>query len=286
MTGFVGWSANGVPYARLGGSGPPLVVITGSELEHRPPTRTTRLGFRLGLPRLTRDFAVYLTSRRPDMPAGYSARDMSEDVAALVRSEIGDGPVHVMGMSSGGSSAMHLAVDHPDLVDRLVLAMTAHRLAEHGREVAGIWRDLALAGDWPALYARMGVDVAEGAVPDAVVRIVMRLAGKSLLGTPCSGADFATVLDSDVHLDVAGSLGRIAAPTLVVGGENDPFYGADNITGTARLIPGAPLCLLRGGGHAVVKQRPRAFETAVLEFLREGSATGARRSDGAAGATR
>lgn len=266
MAIFSGFSSNGIPYARLSDKGPALVVFTGSELEHKPPSRMAEQGFYMGLKRLTRSYSIYLLSRRPDMPRGYSARDMSDDFAGLVGSEIGH-PVHIMGMSSGGSSAMHFAVDHADLVDRLVLAMTAHRLNDHGREVAALWRDLALSADWPALYQRMGVDVAEGSTPEWVTRFMMRLFGKILLGTPRSGSDFATVLDSDINLDVADRLPRIHCPTLVIGGENDPFYGADNIRETARLIPGAELVLLPKGGHAVVKQQTRAFEEAILQFL-------------------
>ena len=158
-------------------------------------------------------------------------------------------------------------VDHPDLVDKLVLAMTGYRLNEHGREVAAIWRDLALAEDWSALYQRMGVDVAEGATPEWVTRLMMRLFGKMLLGTPKSGYDFAIVLDSDINLDVVEKLPRIRQPTLVIGGENDPFYGADNLRATARLIPHAELCLFENGGHAVVKTQTRIFEDAILRFL-------------------
>ncbi len=172
-----------------------------------------------------------------------------------------------MGMSSGGSSAMHLAVDHPDLVNKLVLAMTGYQLNENGKEVASIWRDLALAEDWPALYARMGVDVAEGATPEWVTQLMMRFFGRALLGQPKSGSDFAIVLDSDINLDVVHKLSSITQPTLVIGGENDPFYGAENIRETARLIPHAELCLLKNGGHAVVKSQTRAFEDAILKFL-------------------
>jgi hypothetical protein len=39
------------------------------------------------------------------------------------------------------------------------------------------------------------------------------------------------------------------------------------ITGTARLIPGAELCLIEKGGHAVVKTQTRAFEDRILKFL-------------------
>jgi pimeloyl-ACP methyl ester carboxylesterase len=266
MAIFSGFSSTGIPYAKLSDKGPALVVFTGSELEHKPPSRMAQQGFTVGLKRLTRAYSIYLLSRRPDMPKGCTARDMSDDFAELVRAEIGT-PVHILGMSSGGSSAMHFAVDHADLVERLVLAMTAQRLNDHGREVAGLWRDLALSGDWPALYQRMGLDVAEGGTPEWVTRLLMRLFGKLLLGTPKSGSDFAIVLDSDIHLDVADKLPLIRKPTLVIGGADDPFYGADNIRETARLIPGAELVLIPGGGHAVVKRKTKVFESAILQFL-------------------
>ena len=263
---FTGFSSNGIPYARISDSGPALVVFTGSELEHKPPSWTAQQGFLVGLKRLTKNFTIYLMSRRPNMPKGYTAQDMSNDFAEMVRAEIG-GPVHIMGMSSGGSSAMHFAVDHADLVDKLVLAMTGYQLNENGREVAAIWRDLALAGNWSALYQRMGVDVAEGSTPEWVTRLMMRLFGKALLGTPKSGSDFAIVLDSDIDLDVVNKLPLIHQPTLVIGGETDPFYGAENIRETARLIPNAELCLLKNGGHAVVKTQTKTFENAILNFL-------------------
>ena len=266
MSTFVGFSSNGVPYARLSNKGPALVVFTGSELEHQPPNWTARQGFLVGLKRLTQQYSIYLMSRKQNLPRGYSAKDMSDDFAAMIRADIG-APVHIMGMSSGGSSAMHFAVDHPDLVKKLVLAMTGCRLNANGLEVAGMWRDLALAEDWTALYQRMGVDVAEGRTPEWVTRLMMRSFGKALLGQPKSGMDFAVVLESDMYLDVKDKLPRIAAPTLVIGGANDPFYGADNIRKTAELIPNAQLCLIEGGGHAVVKTKTKIFEDRILQFI-------------------
>jgi pimeloyl-ACP methyl ester carboxylesterase len=266
MTTFLGYSSNGIPYARLSNKGPALVVFTGSELEHQPPTWTARQGFIVGLKRLTRQFSIYLMSRKPNLPRGYSAKDMSDDFAAMIRADIGT-PVHIMGMSSGGSSAMHLAVDHPDLVNKLVLAMTGYRLNPNGKRVAEIWRDLALKEDWQALYQRMGVDVAEGSTPEWLTRMLMRVFGKALLGSPKSGSDFAIVLDSDINLNVVDKLPSIRQPTLVIGGEKDPFYGAGNIRKTAELIPHAELLLIENGGHAVVKTHTKLYEDGILEFL-------------------
>ena len=272
MAIFSGFSSNGVPYAKLSDSGPALVIFTGSELEHMPPSKMTQQGYYIGLKRLTRQYSIYLMSRRQNLPKGYTAQDMSNDFAEMIRRDIGK-PVHIMGMSSGGSSAMHLAVDHADLVDKLILAMTGYRLNPNGKLVAEIWRDLALKEDWSALFQRMGMDVAEGSSPEWLTRLMMRLFGSMLLGTPKSGSDFAIVLDSDINLDVVNKLPRIRQPTMVIGGENDPFYGADNIRETARLIPHAELILLKNGGHAVVKTQTKAFESAILEFLNKQTET-------------
>jgi pimeloyl-ACP methyl ester carboxylesterase len=266
MALFNGYSSNGVPYAKLSESGSPLVVFTGSELQHQPPNFTARMGFQVGLKRLTQQYTIYLCSRKENLPRGYSAKAMSDDFATMIRDDIG-GKVHIMGMSSGGSSAMHFAADYPELVDKLVLAMTAYRLNEHGKKIAIIWRDLALAGKWSDLWAQMGVDVAEGNSPEWLVRPMMRLFGGLILGKPKSGQDLAVVLDSDIDLDVEAKLSAITAPTLVIGGANDPFYGADNIRETAKRIPNAQLHLIEGGGHAVVKAHTKAFEDRILQFL-------------------
>ena len=266
MATFIGYSANGLPYARLSDKGPALVVFTGSELEHQPPTKISQQGFLIGLKRLTQKYSVYLTSRKQNLPRGYTAQDMSNDFAEMIRADINK-PVDIMGMSSGGSSAMHFAADHPDLVNKLILAMTGYCLNPNGKEVAIIWRDLALAENWQALYERMGVDVAEGSTPEWVTRLIMKLFGRVLLGKPKSGSDFAIVLDSDINLNVKDKLPQISTPTLVIGGANDPFYGADIIRETAKLIPNAKLCLIEGGGHAVVKSKTKIFEDQILKFL-------------------
>jgi pimeloyl-ACP methyl ester carboxylesterase len=240
-------------------------------LEHKPPSKVAVKGLEVGFRRLAQHYTVYVLGRKPNLPKGYTAQDMSDDCAAMIRTEIGK-PVHIMGMSSGGSSAMHFAVDHAELLrgHKLVLAMTAYRLSDHGVRVATIWRDLAVKGDWPGLRERMGVDMTEGQVPTWLTRLAMRLLGKALLGQPTSGSDLAIVLDSDLNLDVRNKLPRITAPTLVIGGDRDPFYGAEAIRETAACIPGAELYLFEGGGHAVVKQKPREFAARILRFLRMG----------------
>ena len=74
-------------------------------------------------------FTVYMFSRKDEMPSGYSIRDMAADQAEALR-QLGIEKASVMGVSQGGMIAQYLAIDHPDLVERLVLAVTAPRVNE------------------------------------------------------------------------------------------------------------------------------------------------------------
>jgi pimeloyl-ACP methyl ester carboxylesterase len=87
-----------------------------------------------------------------------------------------------------------------------------------------------------------------------------------VLGQPKSGSDFAILLDADINLDVLDKLPRIVAPTLVIGGDRDPFYSQELMGETADCIPGAKLHFLPGG-HSAMKRSGRAFEEQVLRFL-------------------
>ena len=98
MAIFSGFSSNGVPYAKLSDSGPALVVLMGSELEHQPPSWTAQQGFLVGLKQLTKNYSIYLMNRKPNLPRGYTAQDMSDDFAEMIRKDIGTS-VHLMGMS-------------------------------------------------------------------------------------------------------------------------------------------------------------------------------------------
>jgi pimeloyl-ACP methyl ester carboxylesterase len=73
-----------------------------------------------------------------------------------------------------------------------------------------------------------------------------------LLGRRFAAADptdmIRTIEAEDVQ-DGSLDLPRITAPTLVIGGDRDRYYGAANFRATAELIPGARLRLYPGKGH-------------------------------------
>ena len=127
-----GTLTGGLPYLAQG-SGPPLVVLAGLGKDNAHPHGLQRR-FELGTVRPYADAGrtAYWVTRRPGLAAGVTMADLAADHAVALRAEFGE-PVDILGFSTGGSVAQQLAVDHPDVVRRLVLACTAYRLGTAGR---------------------------------------------------------------------------------------------------------------------------------------------------------
>ena len=83
--------------------------------------------------------------------------EVANDYAAMLR-EWGDAPIDVLGVSTGGSVALQLALDHPDLVRHLVLLASGCRLGARGQAAHRSVMDSLRSGDrcaaWPRAPSR------------------------------------------------------------------------------------------------------------------------------------
>ena len=89
---------------------------------------------------------------------------MATDIAELIR-YLGHEKADVMGYSLGGNTALRTAIDHPDVVDRLVLGSVAETLLRKSKVPVLIARPKALDGEhkseWPEA-PREGEDIHGG----------------------------------------------------------------------------------------------------------------------------
>lgn len=124
-----GYFHSGLPYNRMGQGAHPLVIFPGLTFENKP-----QFGMLFMYKFLESDYTLYSVLRKPGMPQGYTLGDMADDYAVMVREEFG-GPVDVLGISTGGSIALHFAADHPDLVHRVVIHSSAHTLNQTAKQL-------------------------------------------------------------------------------------------------------------------------------------------------------
>ena len=255
-----GYFENNLPYARIGSGPRNLIIFDGLSFDHQPPSGFNLKMMRNNYKAFTEDFTVYVVNRKPNLPMGYSMRDMSEDYAEMIKRQFDD-PVDIMGISTGGPMAQHFAVDHPELVDHLVLASTGCRLSEHGAKLQIRVADLARRGKWRAACVALIGAVFTG-LKGMFYKTVAWLFAKRFFGSAEYPIDGVVEIEAEDAHNFRDRLAEIKAPTLVIGGENDFFYP---IAELAEGIPNAKLILYKNAGHdAIMKEQ---FKKDVLAFL-------------------
>lgn len=147
------------------------------------------------------------------------------------------GPVDVLGISTGGSIALQLAADRPDLVRRLVVAGAACRLSEHGREFQRQTARLSAAGDRRGLSRMQAPDVTDSPFGQRIAGLLLGLAGPLFIGRSWDPSDMIATIEAEDTLDLRGRLHEISASTLVIGGGRDRFYPRELFRETADGIP-------------------------------------------------
>lgn len=229
-------SVNGIElYCESHGSGDPLTIVGGmggAVSEMQPLIQALAASHRV----IAVDNRGSGRSAKP--PGPYTIEQMAGDLVALT-AHLGLSRTHVLGISMGGRIALSLALDHPELVDRLVLVSTGPRVGRRR------WR------------VRLGM---------AISRLPC-LRGENPQPPHALKAQF----NAGSHFDCTGRLHEITQPTLIVHGRSDRTAPVALAQQMHALIPGARTVFLDGGHLIALMPRHRApLVTAVQEFLHPG----------------
>jgi pimeloyl-ACP methyl ester carboxylesterase len=185
-------------------------------------------------------------------------RQAAAVLARLIETEFGGRPVTVAGLSLGGWMAVRLALEHPELVARLVLIDAGGYRDQNWERIESLVRVDDLGGVerlYSALFAR--------------VPWMMRISRAAFLRTYTSPA-VRNALDSLGEADTFNDadLARLPMPTALIWGEHDGLFRLRAARAMAAAIPRARLDVLPGCGHAVHLECPRALVAALQRFRR------------------
>jgi 3-oxoadipate enol-lactonase/4-carboxymuconolactone decarboxylase len=217
------------------------------------------------MPLLTRDFRVLRMDTRghgaSDAPKGDYTLSMLALDALAVLDAAGVARAPVCGLSMGGMTALALAIEHPERVEKIVGANTSAQMSPD------LMRERA------ALVRQKGMQ----AVIDAVLG---RFFTQGFLDRkpPLLGSTRATALATDPEgyaaccmaiagMNIKDELARVKAPLLVINGAQDvstpPAEHGERI---ATAVAGATSVML-DAAHLSAVEQPEAFGGAVLAFL-------------------
>lgn len=243
----------------LGGADNPAVLLIGSSMLSWPDALVERLV--AGGRRVIR-YDVRDTGRSESYPPGepgYSLADLVDDAVGVLDATA-TRVAHVAGMSAGGWIAQLLTLDHPDRVATLTL------IASRPNTPGPVDDDLPghAAAVMEAIRSTPEPDWSdERAVVDRLVQQARTFAGAGAFDEDAARAQAEAVVVRTTNVKSAMTnlgfadhgprwrerLGEIDAPTLVLHGEDDPFFPIGNGEALAAEIPNARLVRLARTGH-------------------------------------
>jgi 3-oxoadipate enol-lactonase len=255
--------ANGTVNAAQSGKGAPLFLFHS--------LLSDRASFDAVVPELSRVFRVIV----PELPGFGGSQAVAGGLAAVadrmaeaVADAAGGERAVVLGNGYGGFVALQMAIRHPGLAAKLVLADCGAAFSEAGREA---FRNMAAAAGAKGLAAITDVAMRRLFAPEfqAQHSDLMRDRREAFLRT--DPVVFRAACDALANLDLRPEVGQVKVPVLVLVGEHDEATPPPMSHELAALLPQAQLKIISGCAHVPQLQAPQLFLQAIGDFMRAAS---------------
>jgi 3-oxoadipate enol-lactonase len=251
--------ANGTVNAAQSGDGPPLFLFHS--------LLSDRASFDAIVPELEGSFRTIV----PELPGFGRSRAVegglvavADRMAEAVKEAAGGAPAIVLGNGYGGFVALQMAIRHPEIASKLVLADCGAAFSEPGREafryMARVSRDKGLEAITDVAMRRLFAPEFQERHPE-----LMRDRREAFLQTDPDV--FRSACDALANLDLRAELAAVKVPALVLVGEHDEATPPPMSHELAAGLPRAELKVIPGCAHVPQLQSPRQFLGALKGFL-------------------
>ncbi len=250
-------------YAKFGSGGKTLILIPGLG-DGLTTVKGKAVFLAYSYRKFTKDYTVYVFSRANQLSPKTSTRQMATELAEamkILELEKAD----VCGISQGGMIAQYLAIDHPEIVNKLVLGVTLAQQNEMVDQVVNQWIEMAQRNDYKSLI----IDTAEKSYSEKTLkkyRMMYPILTK--FGQPQNFERFLIQANSCLNHNSINELHKIKCPTLILGGQNDLIVGVKASIELNEKIQGSELLIFDGLGHAAYEET-ESFNDKILSFLIE-----------------
>ena len=188
-----------------------------------------------------------------------SIERLGRDVLELLAT-VGEDRMHFCGLSMGGLIGLWLGIHSPHKLTRLVLAHTAARIGPVSMWNARIENVLSTG-----MTAVSAAAMTRWFTPTYIAAQPRVVAALRATMEHCSASGYAQCCAAVRDADFLDEVGRIACPTLVIGGKHDSATTLDDAYFLADRIAGAELVEI-DAAHLSNIERPGEFSGALLTF--------------------
>jgi 3-oxoadipate enol-lactonase len=242
------------------GDGPPLLLIAGIPAV---ASDWEPLAERLGARRRVIAYDNRGSGASTVTSGPYTTAQLAADAVAVLDG-LGLERADVFGMSMGGMIAQEVAIGWSARVRRLILGCTHAGISHAARQPREAARAFALETDDWALRMRTLAPLAFAR--DVDPRLLEAFVGKKSRDVQ-DPAGYRAQIQAVLTHDSYERLPSIAAPTLIVRGDDDRIIPAAGSEVLRRRIPGSVLRVVAGAGHLFFLERPQDVAGLLEAFL-------------------
>ena len=226
-----------------------------------------RASFDAIVPTLSRSYRVML----PELP-GFGASSavdgglaaVADRMAEAVQEAAAGEQTIVLGNGYGGFVALQMAIRHPAIASRLILADCGAAFSEPGRDA---FRNMAAATKARGLAAITDVAMRRLFAPEFQARHPDLMQDRRAAFLKTDPQVLQAACAQLAELDLRSELARVEVPVLVLVGEHDEATPPPMSRELAAGLPNARLKVLAGCAHVPQLQSPEMFLEAIGDFL-------------------
>lgn len=174
----------------------------------------------------------------------------------------------LLGHSMGGKTAMQFALEHPERVQKLIVADIAPKVypPHHGEILKALFTlpliDLTSRGQADAHLAKF---IPEAGVRQFLLKNLYRKADQSF-GLKCNIKVLANA-ENEIGKNFE-AVNKFTRPTLFMKGETSQYILAEDEWTIQHYFPGAQLIEIKKAGHWLHAENPGEFLTELLRFIK------------------
>ena len=248
-------------YFTFGKGEKPFVIIPGSSVK-------SIFLFRDGVEAQFSDYishryTAYVFEYRRPLPSGITARQMAEDIATAMKT-LGITNAYIFGASLGGVIAQYIAINHPELVNKIAVCSSLARANETSRKVFENWLELSKPDSVATLLRDINDKIYSSEYKE---RFADFFASSENDATPEEIERFKIQIDACNNAETYNELQKIQCPVLAVGAKGDRVLTGEASREIATLT-GGEYYLYDGYSHAVYDEAPD-FRQMIFDFFKK-----------------
>lgn len=246
-------------YVAFGRGTKPLVIIPGLSL-NRVKGAGLSLAYMYRI--FAKDYRVYVFDRKEMISETYTIKEIAKDTAYAMN-ELGISKACVFGVSQGGMIAQYLAIDFPELVEKLVLGVTLSRQNETVKRAIGDWIQFAKKDELERFIEDMLMKMYS---PQYMKKYRMMVPLMLQMSKKADLKRFVILAESCLTCDTYEELSKIQCPTLVLGGKLDKVVTGKASEEIAEKLK-CEIYMYEELGHAAYEEA-KDFNKRIFVFLK------------------